>query len=239
MYIWTGFDYLGEPTPYNWPSRSSYFGIIDMAGFPKDAFYMYQSEWIQRPVLHLFPHWNWSEGDSIDMWVYSNSDEVELFQNGISVGTKKKGTEDLHLQWRLCYSPGEVKAIGKTAGKEDIVKTVKTAGKPAKIELIPDRNILNADGKDLAFFTVRILDEAGTIVPYAENQIKFKVAGKGVIAGVDNGNPVSHESFRAESIKVFHGLCLLVVKTEKSKGSIEVIAESDGLISASIILKTK
>ncbi len=239
MFIWTGFDYLGEPTPYWWPSRSSYFGIIDLAGFPKDAFYMYQSEWTEKPVLHLFPHWNWTEGDSIDMWVYSNTDEVELFRNGISAGTKKKGPEDLHLQWRLSYSPGEVKAIGRTAGKKDRIASVVTAGKPARIELIPDRNNIRADGKDLSFISVRILDENGTIVPRAENRVKFIVKGEGTIAGVDNGDPVSHESFRSDSRKAFHGLCLLVVKAGKSKGKIEVIAESEGLSSASVFLNVQ
>ena len=237
MFIWTGFDYLGEPTPYWWPSRSSYFGVIDLAGFPKDAFYLYQSEWLDKPVIHLFPHWNWTEGDSIDMWVYSNSDEVELFINDNSLGIKKKGPEDFHFQWRVSYSPGEVRAIGRTSGKKDLKSTVKTAGKPAMIELDPDRKTISADGKDLSFITVRILDEAGTLVPNAENLVKFSVRGAATIAGVDNGDPVSHESFRADSRKAFNGLCLLVVKAGKNKGKIEVIAESEGLSATSFVLK--
>jgi beta-galactosidase len=239
MFIWTGFDYLGEPTPYGWPSRSSYFGVIDLAGFPKDAFYMYKSEWTKASVIHLFPHWNWNEGDSVDMWVYTNCKEVELLLNGNSLGIKKKGPEDLHLQWRVQYKPGEVKAIGRTDGNEDISAIVKTAGKAARIKLVSDRNTIQANGKDLSFITVRVLDEAGTLVPDAENRVKFTVKGDGTIAGVDNGDPVSHESFRADSRKAFHGLCLVVVKAGKAKGSIEVIAESEGLVSASTELRSK
>lgn len=239
MFIWTGFDYLGEPTPYWWPSRSSYFGIIDLAGFPKDAYYMYQSEWTRKPVLHLFPHWNWKEGDSIDLWVYTNSAEVELFLNGKSLGVKKKTEEDLHLQWRVMYSPGEVKAIGRTSGKEDMTTQVMTAGKASRIELIPDRTSLQADGKDISFITVRILDEKGTLVPMADNLVKFSVKGEGSIAGVDNGDPVSHESFKAAERKAFHGLCLAVVKGSRRAGSIELVAESEGLSSASVILETE
>jgi beta-galactosidase len=239
MFVWTGFDYLGEPTPYGWPSRSSYFGILDLAGFPKDAYYMYQSEWTSKPMIHLFPHWNWTEGDSIDMWVYTNSEETELFVNGVSMGTKKKGPEDLHLQWRVQYAHGEVKAIGRSVGKADQTAIVKTAGKPARIELVPDRTSLRADGKDLSYVTVRILDDAGTLVPNAENRVRFSLKGDGIIAGVDNGDPVSHESFRADSRKAFHGLCLVIVKAGKTKGDIEVLAESEGLVSSTLILSTK
>lgn len=239
MFIWTGFDYLGEPTPYWWPARSSYFGIVDLAGFPKDAYYMYKSEWTDEPVLHLFPHWNWNEGDSIDMWVYTNYSEAELIVNGKSMGTRKKGEDDLHLQWRVAYAPGEVKAIGRSDGKADMIATVKTAGKPASIELIPDRSTIQADGKDLSFITVRILDENGTLVPDAQNLIKFSLKGGATIAGVDNGDPVSHDSFKADSGKAFHGLCLLVVKAGKSAGNIEVQAESEGLPTKSIKLVTR
>jgi beta-galactosidase len=239
LFIWTGFDYLGEPTPYGWPSRSSYFGIIDLAGFPKDAYYMYQSEWTQVPVMHLFPHWNWTEGDSVDMWVYSNCPEVELFLNGNSLGKKTKGKEDLHLQWRVKYSPGEVKAVGMLSSGENISDIVKTAGKPARIELAPDRNMLSADGKDLSFITVRILDKDGILVPDSDNRVKFTLKGDGILAGVDNGDPVSHESFKADSRKAFHGLCLAVVQAGKTSGKIEVLAESEGLSSGTVSLITK
>lgn len=133
MYVWTGFDYLGEPTPYTWPSRSSYFGILDLCGFPKDAFYMYQSEWTDKPMLHIFPHWNWKAGETVDVWAYyNNADEVELFLNDKSLGTKKKEGDAIHVFWRVPFQPGVLKAVSRKAGKEVLTKTVSTAGAPAK-----------------------------------------------------------------------------------------------------------
>ena len=168
MYIWTGFDYIGEPTPYEWPSRSSYFGVVDLAGFPKDAYYMYKSEWTNDTVLHVFPHWNWSEGDTIDVWAYyNNADEVELFLNGASMGTKSKQGDDLHVMWRLAYQPGELKAISRSNGKEVLTKTIETAGEPAAIKLEADRLTIKADGKDLSYVTVKVLDKDGNLVPDA------------------------------------------------------------------------
>ena len=197
MFIWTGFDYLGEPTPYGWPSRSSYFGIIDLAGFPKDSYYMYKSEWTDEPVLHIFPHWNWNDGDTVDVWAYFNCEEVELFLNGESQGTKKKGNEDLHVMWRLAFTPGTLKAVGRTGGNEVLSQVITTAGKPAKIKLSPDRSSLKANGTDLSFVTVEILDGQGNIVPYADNLVNFELNGNAAIAGVDNGNQTSHEPFKA------------------------------------------
>ena len=236
MYIWTGFDYMGEPTPYGWPARSSYFGIIDLAGFPKDVYYMYQSEWTDKDVLHLYPHWNWEEGQEVDMVVYSNCEEVELFLNGESLGTKKKEVEDLRLTWMLDYVPGEVKAVGRTNGKVVMETSVKTAGEPGKIDLSPDRSIIKADGKDLSFITVEVLDENGVIVPNAENLIDFKVEGDAFIAGVDNGNPVSHEPFKASFRKAFHGKCLVVIQSKTNKGQVILTASSEGIESATTTL---
>ena len=179
MFIWTGFDYLGEPTPYSWPARSSYFGIVDLAGFPKDAYYMYQSEWTDKPVLHLFPHWNWSEGDTVDVWVYTNAEEVELFLNDQSLGTKEKSDDDLHLMWRVPFSPGTLKAIGRKDGKEYATDEVKTAGEPAKIIMSADRSDIKADGSDLSFVTVKIVDKDGTVVPHADNLVNFDISGAG------------------------------------------------------------
>ena len=162
--MWTGFDYLGEPTPYPWPARSSYFGIVDLAGFPKDVYYMYQSEWANKPVLHIFPHWNHEAGKIIDVWAYyNNADEVELFLNGKSLGTRKKLNDDLHVMWRVPFEPGALKAISRKNGKTVLIKEIKTAGKPAKIELTADRKIIKADGKDLSFITARILDKDGNL----------------------------------------------------------------------------
>ncbi len=239
QYIWTGFDYLGEPTPYSWPARSSYFGIVDLAGFPKDAYYMYQSEWTNIPVLHLFPHWNWKLGDTVDVWAYTNCDEVELFLNGSSIGAKKKIGDALHLMWRLTYTPGTLKAIGRTAGKEVLTQEIKTAGTPAKIVLEADRNIITADGKDLSFVTVKVLVEQGTIVPQADNLIHFNITGDGKLVGVDNGLQTSMESFRASERRAFHGLALAVIQSNENAGKITVKATSDGLKEYSIVLETK
>ena len=239
LYIWTGFDYLGEPTPYGWPSRSSYFGIVDLAGFPKDAYYMYQSEWTDKSVLHVFPHWNWNDGDSVDVWAYTNCEEVELFLNGKSRGIKKKSSDDLHLVWRLSYVPGTLKAIGKNDGKEILTKEIKTAGAPAKIELVPDRNVIAADGKDLSFVTVKVLDQNGILVPQADNLIDFEIKGEGFIAGVDNGCQTSHEPFKANYRRAFNGLCLVVVQSTEEVGDIILKANTEGLKEAKVNLRSK
>lgn len=239
MYVWTGFDYLGEPTPYGWPSRSSYFGIVDLAGFPKDAYYMYQSEWTDKPVLHVFPHWNWKEGDEIDVWAYSNCEEVELLLNGQSLGIKKKTGDDLHLAWRLSFMPGTLKAIGRTDGKEILTREIKTAGMPAKIVLEADRNVIAADGRDLSFVTVKVLDEEGNLTPRADNLINFEIVGAGRIAGVDNGLQTSAEPFQANYRKAFNGLCLAVIQSTEKAGRISLKATSEGLQEAAIDIESK
>lgn len=239
MFIWTGFDYLGEPTPYGWPSRSSYFGIVDLAGFPKDAYYMYQSEWTDNPVLHVFPHWNWKEGDSVDVWAYTNCEEVELFLNGKSLGAKKKSGDELHLMWRLTFTPGTLKAIGRVNGKELLTQEVKTSGPPAKIALEADRSAITADGRDLSFITVKVLDEDGTVVPYANNLIHFDVSGEGRIIGVDNGLQTSDEPFQANYRKAFNGMCLAVLQSNQRPGKIVLEADSGGLTGSSIVIDTK
>jgi beta-galactosidase len=240
MFIWTGFDYLGEPTPYGWPSRSSYFGIIDLAGFPKDVYYMYQSEWTNKPVLHIYPHWNWKKGDSVDVWAYyNNADEVELFLNGRSLGAKRKTGDDLHVWWRILYEPGTVTAVSKKAGKTVLTRGIHTAGKAAKIELIADRKIINADGKDLSFVTVRITDANGNLVPDADNLVRFAVQGDAFIAGVDNGDPVSHEPFKASYRKAFYGLALAVVQSKEKKGKVTLTATADGLQNGSVTIELK
>jgi beta-galactosidase len=239
MYIWTGFDYLGEPTPYGWPSRSSYFGIVDLAGFPKDAFYMYQSEWTNKDVLHIFPHWNWTPGQTVDVWAYTNYDEVELFVNDQSQGVKSKQGDDLHLQWRVTYQPGTLKAIGKKADGTTKEVVIHTAGKPAKIQLIADRNTLAANGEDLSFITVNVLDKDNNPVPYADNLIHFNVPESLEIAGVDNGNQISHEPFKANYRKAFNGKCLLIVKSKLENSNTLVQATSEGLSSDAIEIITK
>ena len=239
FFIWTGFDYLGEPTPYTWPSRSSYFGIVDLAGFPKDIYYMYQSEWTNTPVLHIFPHWNWQSGQTIDVWAfYNNADEVELYLNGKSVGIKKKTGDDLHVMWRLKYEPGTLKAVSRKNGKIVLTSEIHTAGKPAKIELTADRNTISADGKDLSFITVKILDKDGNIVPTADNLVNFKLNGNAFITSVDNGDPVSHDPFKADYRKAFNGLALAIIQAKETPGDITFTATADGLEPATISLKT-
>ena len=236
MYVWTGFDYLGEPTPYGWPSRSSYFGIVDLAGFPKDCYYLYKSEWTKEPVLHIFPHWNWKDGQLIDVWAYTNCDEVELFMNGVSQGVKKKGPDDLHLMWRLTYKPGSIKAIGRTNGKDILTEEIKTAGDPYQIRLTADRSTIDADGNDLSFVTVDILDRDGNMAPKADNLVNFELSGEATIAGVDNGSQTSHEPFQASYRKAFNGKCLVVVRSGLKPGEIVLKAASEGLQNTEITL---
>jgi beta-galactosidase len=238
-FVWSGFDFLGEPVPYQWPARSSYYGIVDLAGFPKDVYYMYQSEWTNTPALHIFPHWNWKVGDTVDVWAYyNNAEEVELFLNGKSLGTKRKTGDDLHIWWRVKYEPGTIKAISRKNGKIVLTREIKTAGAPAKIQLIADRKILKANGEDLSFITVKITDAGGNLVPYANNLVNFKVNGEGEIAGVDNGLQTSTESFRSSFRKAYNGMCLLIIKTKEKKGNVSITANSKGLKTVSLALKS-
>jgi beta-galactosidase len=239
LFVWTGFDYLGEPLPYPWPARSSYFGIVDLAGFPKDAYYMYQSEWTNKPVLHLFPHWNWEKGKTVEVWAYyNNADEVELFLNGKSLGKRNKQGDNLHVMWKVDYSPGTLKAISRKKGKVVLIKEVKTAGKPAQIQLIADRSNIKADGNDLSFVTVKILDAEGNLVPNANNKVEFKIEGNGFIAGVDNGFQASLEPFKANYRNAYNGLCLAIIQAKEKAGAIKLTATSVGLKSETIRINT-
>ena len=239
QFIWTGFDYIGEPTPYEFPARSSYFGIVDLAGFPKDTYYLYKSEWTNKPVLHLFPHWNWNAGQTVDVWAYFNTEEVELFLNGKSLGTKRKAGDDLHVMWRVPFEPGVLKAVGRTGGKVILTDEVRTAGAPAKILLAADRQKINAGGEDLSFITVKVVDKDGVLVPDAANLVKFDLSGPGFIAGVDNGSETSMESFKADHRKAFNGLCLAIIQSKAAAGRITLKATSDGLTGASVVIESK
>lgn len=240
MFIWSGFDYLGEPTPYPWPARSSYFGVIDLAGFPKDIYYFYQSEWSDETVLHLFPHWNWAVGQTVDIWAYYNhADEVELFLNGESMGLRKKEGDLMHVMWRLKFVPSTLKAVSRKDGQIVKEQIINTAGAPAKIELTADRSVIKANGKDLAYVTVRILDEQGNLVPDANNLINFNIEGLGFIAGVDNGYQACLEPFKANYREAFNGKCLAIIQSEGRKGKIILDAGAEGLESAKIEIITK
>ena len=233
QFIWTGWDYIGEPTPFAFPARSSYFGIVDLAGFPKDVYYMYQSEWTNKEVLHLFPHWNWLEGQFIDLWCYyNNADEVELYLNGISQGVRKKKEHEYHVMWRLQYEPGTVMVVSRKNGKTVKEQTIHTAGPPEGIRLSPDKTVLDADGKSLVFIKVEIIDRDGNLCPFAENQIFFSLDGQATIAGVDNGSQMSLERFQSNNRKAFFGRCLVIVKGGKQPSTIRLFAKSYGLKTA-------
>ena len=241
QFIWTGWDYIGEPTPYEYPAHSSYFGIIDLAGFPKDVYYMYQSEWTNRQVLHLFPHWNWTDGQAIDMWCYyNNADEVELFVNGQSQGTRtKKDSHQYHVMWRVVYHAGEVKAVARKDGKVVAQQVIKTAGAPYTLRLTPDRKTVKADGKSMAFVTVEVVDKDGNLCPNADQQIDFDVTGEAVIAGVDNGCQTSLERFKANHRKAFFGKCLVVLQSTAQSGTIHLTAKGTDLKEAELTLNNK
>lgn len=206
QFIWTGFDYIGEPTPYSFPARSSYFGIIDLAGQPKDVYYMYQSEWTDQPVLHLFPHWNWLEGQEIDMWCYYNhADEVELFVNGKSQGIRRKmDGHQYHVMWHVKYESGEVKVVARKAGKQVREQVIRTAGQPDHIQLSIDYQ-----GKTTTFVKAEVVDKDGNRCPWAENQVFFETDAE--IIGVDNGCQTSMERFKDTKRKAFFGRCFAVV----------------------------
>jgi beta-galactosidase len=235
QFIWTGFDYIGEPTPYGFPARSSYFGIIDLAGFPKDIYYMYQSEWTNKPVLHLFPHWNWLPGQEIDMWCYyNNADEVELYVNGKSQGVRRKADSHVyHVSWRVKYEPGEVKVVARKAavknGYPEIVatQTIKTAGQPDHLRLTTDYQ-----GKTTTFVNVEVVDKDGNLCPWAENQVFFETTGGLEIIGVDNGSQFSMERFKDTKRKAFMGKCMVAVS-----GKGELKASTFGMKETTHIIK--
>ena len=241
IFVWTGFDYLGEPTPYGWPSRSSYFGIVDLAGFPKDSYYLYKSVWTNDYVLHLLPHWNWAEGDIIDVIAYTNMKDVELFLNGESLGKKDLDTsQSLHLSWRVEYKPGELKAVGHSVDGVEISDIVRTAGKPSRLVSNADRYSINADGCDLSFITVDVVDNRGVVVPNADNMIKFSVSGPAKIVGLDNGNPICHESFKGTQHSAFNGKCLCIIQSVRGDaGRVVLTAEADGLHKTQVEIYTK
>lgn len=230
QFIWTGFDYLGEPTPYWWPSRSSFFGIVDLAGFPKDVYYLYQSEWTSKDVLHIFPHWNWNVGDTIDVWAYYNhADEVELYLNGQSLGKRSKQGDAMHVMWRVPYVPGTLKAVSRKEGKEVLSKEIKTVGEPVCIRLTADRSNIKADGLDLSFVTVELLDKDGNASPLANQLVKFTVEGDGFIAGTDNGDQNDHVSLKKPERHLFYGKCLAIVQNNGTTGNIVLKASVEGL----------
>lgn len=241
QFVWTGFDYLGEPTPYQWPARSSYFGIIDLAGIPKDIYYLYQSEWQNdTDVLHILPHWNWEPGEEIDVWAYyNNADEVELYVNGVSAGTSAKTPDRLHAVWRLPFTAGTITAISRKDGVEVARDSVTTAGSPHSLRLTPDRDTISADGYDLCYLTVEVVDADGNLCPLADNEITFTVDGSAFNAGVDNGCQYSHEPFKSDRRKAFYGKAVLIAQNNGKRGEFSVTASSPGLAPAYLSLTAR
>jgi beta-galactosidase len=249
-FMWTGIDHLGEAF---WPMKGASSGVVDTCGFKKDGFYFYQSQWTEKPVLHLFPHWNWSgkEGQFIPVMCYTNCDTVELFINGKSAGVKgyafprpgmtgkygnyppraraPRTTADLHLSWDIPFEPGTLKAVGMKDGKVVATEEVSTTGEPAALVLAVDRERIAADRRDLAHVEVRVVDEAGRIVPLASNEVVFEVTGEARLIGVDNGDLSSDESYKSNRRRAFRGLCLALVQSTGKPGPIQVSATSAGL----------
>ena len=241
-FIWTGFDYIGEPTPYSWPSRSSYFGIVDLCGFPKDCYYLYRAEWTQDTTLHLFPHWNWNDGQEIDLWAYyNNADEVELFVNGRSLGRSAKSDSRLHALWEgVPFEAGEIEAVSYKDGKEVMRHRRVTAGAPAKITLTADRTTIDADGYDLSYITIDCYDSNNNFMPTAMNQLYFSIEGAGELVGVDNGNAAGSESLKGNTMKLFNGKALAIVRSLRGvKGEVILTVSGDGIEGDSITIRTK
>jgi beta-galactosidase len=239
-FIWTGFDYRGEPTPYSaWPSISSQFGVLDTCGFPKDNYYYYRAWWRPEPLLHLFPHWNWEgrEGQTIPVWAYSNCDEVELFVNGRSMG-RKAMARDRHVEWQVAYAPGRIEAYGYKAGKVVLKDARETAGPAARIVLSADRSALTADGRDCAVIRAEVVDARGRPVPRAANMVTFSVTGPAAVIGVGNGDPNCLEADKASKRSAFNGLCCAILQTQKAAGAIAVTASAGGLAAGKVVLKS-
>jgi beta-galactosidase len=237
-FLWTGFDYRGETYPFGWPAVVTRYGLMDLCGFPKDVFYYHQAWWSQEPVLHIFPHWNWTgeEGKVIDVWCYSNCHEVELFLNGESFGRQSMPING-KLAWAVAYSPGELLAVGyDSAGGEVLRQAISTTGQPAVIRLIADREALQADGRDMAIIRVEIVDSEGRLVPDADNHVQFEIDSGLRLLGVGNGNPISHELDQVTSRQAYNGLAQLLVSATQSVGEFLVSAHSEGLESAVINL---
>jgi beta-galactosidase len=241
-FVWTGFDYLGEPTPYDWPSRSSYFGIVDLCGFPKDRYFFYRSRWRPEPLVHLLPSWDWPgwEGKLIPVWAVSNAESVELLLNGRSLGEKSLDQQKtLHVQWDVPYAPGVLKALARNGGRILATDEVRTPGKAKRLILTADRSRIATDGDDLSFVRVQVTDAAGLLCPNADPLVRFHVEGAGTIAGTDNGDPIDHTSFQSDRRKAFHGLALVVIKPVRTPGRITLHADADGLEPAEIVLESQ
>jgi beta-galactosidase len=252
-YMWTGIDYLGECA---WPQKTNTAGVLDSCGFEKDTYYWCQSQWTEKPMVHLLPHWNWKgkEGEYIPVVCYTNCDCVELFLNGKSLGVQgywfpREGrrenlarfsapctTSDLHLKWTVPYQPGTLKIVGIKDGKIVVSEEITTTGEPAAIELMVDKTGLTVESRDVAHVDVCVKDDKGRVVSTADNEITFEITGGGTIIGVDNGDPNSHEDFKGNNRRLFNGRCLAIIQSSKKSGKIQLKVTSPGLKPASVTL---
>ncbi len=249
QFVWTGFDYLGEPSPYDtdaWPNHSSMFGIIDLASIPKDRYWLYRSVWNHdSPTLHILPHWNWEgrEGEVTPVYVYTSYPKAELFLNGKSLGVREKCDSTLQHRFRLMwndvrYEPGELTVVAyDQEGNKAMQKTVRTAGEPYALELIPAREIITADGKDLLYVTVRVVDKDGNLCPLDSRKVRFDVSGAGKFRAVANGDPTCLELFHIPEMSAFGGMLTAIVQSSEQPGRITLTASADGLRDG--VLKTK
>jgi len=241
MFVWTGFDYRGEPTPYQWPCINSHFGILDMCGFPKDIFYYYKAWWGPETdsVLHLFPHWNWAgkENQEVEVWCFTNCSDVELFVNGVTAGwqaVEKNG----HASWKVRYQPGAIEVRGRHPHRAGtLVARRETTGEPAKVVIRSNRDTLIADGEDTLVVTCEIQDSDGRIVPTASNEVQFAVGGPVRIIGVGNGDPSSHEPDRATKRSAFNGLCMCLVQSKRGSDAFTIEAQAHGLETTQLSLR--
>ncbi len=244
QFVWTGFDYLGEPSPYDtdaWPSHSSVFGIIDLASLPKDRYYLYRSRWNKEaPTLHVLPHWNWKgrEGEVTPVFVYTSYPKAELFINGKSQGMREKNDSTVQNRYRLMwnetvYEPGELKVVAyDAAGKPAETKVIRTAGKPHHLVVTPNRTTLDANGDDLVYFTVQVADKDGNIVPTDTRAVKFKVEGAGTFEATANGDPTSLRSFQKPEMDLFSGAATAIARSAKTPGTLRFTVSAPGVKSA-------
>ncbi|MBV5315553.1 MAG: DUF4982 domain-containing protein [Prolixibacteraceae bacterium] len=248
-FVWTGFDYLGEPTPYNegTPARSSYFGIVDLAGLKKDRFFLYQSKWSETPVLHLLPHWNWPEriGQNVPVYCYTNYPKAELFVNGVSAGVKQKDKSNKYSRYRLMwndviYQPGEIKVVAYDENNKAVAEQIiRTSGEPSTVKLTADRTTIKSDGKDLSFVTVEVLDKDGNLCPRADQLLFFKVSGAGTLKAVCNGDPTDQTSFASNYMPVFNGKMVAIIESTEESGEISMIVSGGKLNGKEIKMKAE
>jgi len=248
-FVWTGFDYLGEPTPYNegTPARSSYFGIVDLAGLKKDRFYLYQSKWSDKPVLHILPHWNWPErvGQKVPVYCYTNYPKAELFVNGKSMGVKQKDKSNKFNRYRLMwndvvYAPGEIKVVAYDEQNKSVAEQIiRTSGQPYAVKLTADRATIHADGKDLSYVTVEIVDKNGNLCPRADQLLFFETSGAGKLKALCNGNAIDQTSFSSNYMHLFNGKLIAVLESNNTSGEIHLSAFGSNLEHQSILINSK